>query len=76
MYDKVTYDPKTHLLEMGDVGLMSMYVADCDALAKIAEILDKKEETKELQDRSVVGGELPEKTARESGCARERAFRR
>src|ERR1700722_140068 len=52
MYDKVTYDPKTHLLEMGDVGLMSMYVADCDALAKIAEILDKKEETKELQDRS------------------------
>ena len=38
MYDSVTYNHQTHQLEFADVGLMGMYVADCDALAKIAEI--------------------------------------
>ena len=28
--------PKSHLLEFADVGLMSLYIADCDALAEIA----------------------------------------
>jgi putative isomerase len=52
MYDKVTYNSETHLLEMGDVGLMSMYVADCNALATIADILNKSAEARELRDRS------------------------
>jgi hypothetical protein len=52
MYDQVTYDEKTHLLEYGDVGLMSMYVADCDALAKMADALQKTSEAKELRERS------------------------
>jgi putative isomerase len=52
MYDKVTYDAQTHLLVMGDVGLMSMYIADCDALATIADELKKPEEAKELRERS------------------------
>ena len=34
-----------------DVGLMSMYIADCDALAQIADELDKPAEAKELNER-------------------------
>jgi len=51
MYDSVTYDEKTHLLVMGDVGLMSLYVADCDALATIADTLGKTGEAGELRGR-------------------------
>jgi neutral trehalase len=39
-------------LEYADVGLMSMYIADCDALAEIADSLQKSSEAKELRDRS------------------------
>jgi putative isomerase len=52
MYDGTFYNPKTHLLEVGDVGLMSLYIADCDALAEIAETLHKTAEAQELRDRS------------------------
>lgn len=52
MYDDTTYDPQTHLLEFADVGLMSMYIADCDALASIADTLGKVEDAKELRERS------------------------
>ena len=51
MYDATTYSPQSHLLEYADVGLMSMYIADCDALASIAEVLEKPNEAKELHDR-------------------------
>lgn len=53
MYDAATYDPKTHLLEFADVGLMSMYIADCDALAEIADDLGKAADARELRHRSV-----------------------
>jgi hypothetical protein len=52
MYDGTTYNARTHLLEYADVGLMSMYIADCDALAEIADVLQKPSEAKELRDRS------------------------
>jgi len=52
MYDTATYDPKTHLLEFADVGLMSLYIADCDALAEMADALGKPAEAKELRERS------------------------
>jgi hypothetical protein len=52
MYDGASYDSKSHLLEVGDVGLMSMYIADCDALAEVADTLGKTAEAKELRDRS------------------------
>jgi putative isomerase len=52
MYDGTFYNPQTHLLEYADVGLMSMYIADCDALAEIADALEKAPEAKELRDRS------------------------
>jgi hypothetical protein len=34
-YDDVVFNPQTHLLEFADVGLMSIYIADCDALATL-----------------------------------------
>ncbi len=40
MYDNAVYNDRTHLLESADVGIMSMFIADCDALAQIAAILD------------------------------------
>jgi hypothetical protein len=52
MYDTAIYNPHSHFLEMADVGLMSMYIADCDALAEIAETLNKPSEAKELKERS------------------------
>jgi putative isomerase len=51
MYDAAKYNAQTHLLEYADVGLMSMYIADCDALAQIADALEKPKEAKELRDR-------------------------
>jgi neutral trehalase len=52
MYDGAAYDSKLHLMEIADVGLMSMYIADCDALAQIADQLGRSAEAKELQARS------------------------
>jgi putative isomerase len=52
MYDNSTYNAESHVLEYADVGLMSMYIADCDALAKIADVLGKTTEAKELKDRA------------------------
>ncbi len=52
MYDSAVYNPQTHLLEYADVGLMSMYIADCDALAQMARILNQPEAERELTDRA------------------------
>ena len=52
MYDDTTYNSQTHLLEFADVGLMSMYIADCEALAKIADVLQKTEDARALRERS------------------------
>jgi putative isomerase len=51
MYDTSTYDPQTHVLQFADVGLMSLYIADCDALAEIADAIGKPDEAKELRER-------------------------
>ncbi len=52
MYDTATYNAQSHVLEFADVGLMSMYIADCDALAEIADALNRTADAKELRDRS------------------------
>jgi hypothetical protein len=52
MYDGANYNPQTHLLEVGDVGLMSLYITDCDALAEIADVLNKTLEARELRTRT------------------------
>jgi putative isomerase len=51
MYDATTYNTESHQLEYADVGLMSLYIADCDALTQIAEILQKPADARELQER-------------------------
>jgi hypothetical protein len=52
MYDAGVFDDKTGRLEIADVGLMSLYVADCEALAEIATVLGKRLEEKELRERA------------------------
>jgi putative isomerase len=52
MYDEAVFDEKTQRLQLADVGLMSEYVADCDALAEIAAALNKPAEEKELRERA------------------------
>lgn len=52
MYDAAVFDENTNRLQIADVGLMSEYVADCDALAEIAGVIDKPGEQKELRERA------------------------
>lgn len=52
MYDGSFYNPQSHLVEVADVGLMSLYIADCDALAEIATELGKPAEAQELKVRA------------------------
>jgi hypothetical protein len=52
MYDAAQYDPSTGSLQFADVGLMSLYIADCDALAAIATTLGKSAEAAELEQRA------------------------
>ncbi len=51
MYDDAPFDPKSHRMLLADVGLMALYVADCDALAEIADELGKAAEARELRAR-------------------------
>ncbi len=52
MYDSLNFNPRTHLMELADVGLMSLYIMDCHSLATISTILGKKDEAKELGKRA------------------------
>ncbi len=51
MFDGVPFNQSTHLMEQADVGLQSLYIMDCEALADIASILGKKDVQKELLER-------------------------
>ena len=51
MYDDAPFDPKSHRMLIADVGLMALYIADCDALAEIADELGKAAEARELRAR-------------------------
>ncbi|MFQ3671490.1 MAG: trehalase family glycosidase [Verrucomicrobiia bacterium] len=52
MYDDVPFDAARHQIALADVGLMSLYVADCDALADLAALLQKSAEERELRTRA------------------------
>jgi putative isomerase len=52
MYDGTFYNPRTHLLEYADVGMTSLYIADCDALAEMADEIGRTAEAKELRERA------------------------
>lgn len=52
MYDGVPMNPDTYTMELADVGLNSMYIMDCKALAQIAGVLGRKDDVKELNARA------------------------
>ncbi|WP_345248166.1 MGH1-like glycoside hydrolase domain-containing protein [Nibrella saemangeumensis] len=52
MYDGVPFNPKTNQLQLADVGLNSLYIADCKALAELAQVLDRPGEATELKQRA------------------------
>jgi putative isomerase len=52
MYDNAPFDPASHLMRLADVGLMSLYIADCKALADLAGALKKADVEKELLERA------------------------
>jgi putative isomerase len=52
MYDGVAFDTITHRMKLADVGLTSLYIADCKALADIARELGKNDIAEELKKRA------------------------
>ena len=52
MYDGVPYNPEKNTLELQDVGLNSLYIADCLALAELAGILGRDDVRSELLERA------------------------
>ena len=52
MYEGVPYNKDKKTLELQDVGLNSLYIADCKALAEMASILGRTEEKDELLERA------------------------
>lgn len=52
MFDSVPFNKSSHMLELADVGLTSLYIMDCDELSEIAEILGKSKEASELKQRA------------------------
>ncbi|MBN1934074.1 MAG: hypothetical protein JW934_05395 [Anaerolineae bacterium] len=54
MYDDIPFNKTTGLIELADVGLTGMYIADCEALAEIAGVLGRNVEQLELQRRAEI----------------------
>jgi neutral trehalase len=52
MYDDVPFDSETHLVQLADVGLNSLYIRDCEELAEIAGVLDRPAEANVLRKRA------------------------
>ncbi len=52
MYDGVPYHPEDIVFPQADVGLMGLYIADCDALAEMAHVLGRTKEASELEARA------------------------
>lgn len=52
MYSDVVFNRKKHCMELQDVGLNSLYIADCYALASMARTLGKDKESQQLMDRA------------------------
>ncbi len=52
MYDEMPFNGSKHIMLLADVGLTSMYVMDCDALADIADELGKADDSRELRARA------------------------
>jgi hypothetical protein len=51
VFEDVPFDKTTSLLAAHDVGLNSLYAADCEALADLADVLGESEAAAELRER-------------------------
>ncbi|MBN9384034.1 MAG: hypothetical protein J0H74_25010 [Chitinophagaceae bacterium] len=58
MYDSIPFNETTHTMELADVGLMSLYVADCRAMEEMAQVLGRVADAKELRERAEKYGKL------------------
>ncbi len=73
LFDEASYNEQTHMLELASVGLMSLYVADCQNLADMAEQLGHSGEATELRERGTRYSEkLRELWDEESGIYRDK----
>ena len=52
VYDDVPFDTDLHLLLIHDAGLNGLIVEDCEALAEMADVLDRADEAQELRARA------------------------
>lgn len=52
MYDGVEFDGRTHQLKLSDVGLVSLYITDCQALALLARACGRDADAAELDARA------------------------
>lgn len=52
MFDGVPFNKSKKVMELADVGLISLYIADCKALAEIAQVIGKPQVQKELLERA------------------------
>ena len=57
MFDDATHDNESHRLMQADVGLMSLYILDCQSLSDLAGALGKHEIQAELIERARVYSE-------------------
>ena len=72
LFDSIDFNPQTNMLDLASVGLLSIYVADCQALACIASELGKTSDERELQERAKQFGEkLKEHWDEENGIYRD-----
>ena len=51
-WDDVRFNPEKGLMEYADVSFTSLHIADCDALARMADVLGRPTEAVELRQRS------------------------
>ncbi|MDR0745620.1 MAG: hypothetical protein LBF17_03895 [Mediterranea sp.] len=52
MYDDIPFDKQRHQQMLNDVGLNSLYIMDCNLLARIADELGQRKDAEELRRRS------------------------
>ena len=49
VFDDAYFNEQTHQMELADTGLIGMYIADANALAEMADILDRKQDAEWLR---------------------------
>ncbi len=57
MYDDMTFDQETGIMQLADVGLISLYILDCKELALLANMIGRTQEQQELLAREEAYGE-------------------